>query len=256
MARDLATFRTAVADPAAASEASVSRAARRTLRRSAALLRREQSTSARVNAPADAAEYFTAASDRPRSRSRSRPDGAAAYDLAAAAGRGADRAIRRVASAAAWADLHGGRPRIAEFVRWIVERNVNEASNASSPSSGPANRGARRALARARIAQRNVYRRRLSRVLGVGRRRDRRPTSTATVTSMHRGLRRCERRALQPARRRRRCAAGAPARARHGRRASVTRSACSCSNASHKFSHRGLDGSFLRRPARRRSKRR
>jgi Acyl-CoA reductase (LuxC) len=72
-----------------------------------------------VDAPADAIEYLR----RHRISLESlavAPGGAPAFDLAAAAG-AARIALFGSLQAPRLGSLHGGRPRIAEFVRWIVD---------------------------------------------------------------------------------------------------------------------------------------
>ena len=117
MARDLATFRTAVADRAAASEAS-SLVLHDAPSEEAPLFAPRAVNVRSVDAPADAIEYLRR--HQISLESLAVAPGGAAFDLAVAAG------AARIApfgslQAPRLGNLHGGRPRIAEFVRWIVD---------------------------------------------------------------------------------------------------------------------------------------
>ena len=118
MARDLATFRSAVADRGAASEASAL-VLQDAPSEEVPLFAPRAVNVRSVDAPADAIEYLR----RHRISLESlavAPGGPPAFDLAAAAG-SARIAPFGSLQAPRLGSLHGGRPRIAEFVRWIVD---------------------------------------------------------------------------------------------------------------------------------------
>jgi hypothetical protein len=118
LARDLATFRTTVADRDVAAEASSLVLLDAPLEEAPLFAPRAINVRS-VGAPPDALEYLR----RHRISLESlavAPGGGAARDLAAAMG------AARIAPFGSLqtprlGNLHGGRPRIAEFVRWIVD---------------------------------------------------------------------------------------------------------------------------------------
>ncbi|HEY1884198.1 MAG TPA: acyl-CoA reductase [Candidatus Cybelea sp.] len=119
MARDLAAFRTAVVDRDVVDAAASSLVLLDAPLEEAPLLAPRAINVRSVDAPADALEYLRLHRISLESLAVA-PGGAPARDLAAASG------AARVApfgslQAPRLANPHGGRPRIAEFVRWIVD---------------------------------------------------------------------------------------------------------------------------------------
>ena len=176
-ARNLAAFRSASGSGQRLLRCArlVSRRARSAARRTAGVPAARDRRPCASTSPADALAYLerhdipVEAVARRRRRApicvrwRSTPERAASRHSAICS-------VRRSAA------YHGGRARIADFIRWITDetmtRRVSNASRGSVP--GAAHARAARVAARSRIAQRHLPRRRLSDLLGVGERRDRR----------------------------------------------------------------------------------